>query len=1191
MMDSMNEIDVSWLHNTHSKDSANVHSPRSHPDPRPPLTAHTDSNVLQHKQLAASAPKQIPQRPSDARNGSSEKTPALQGTSTKSASPTNPPTRRNSWMASISSKFSSSPGAHTASPGNNANAPAAKSSTVHDGPGQKSPGGSLQKNTPPPGSKAEGNEPYVPAPPKTAQSGFLHSALRRLSSSSSGQLAANPSRPNHGLCERKVLNVDNQRDRCHIKELESSKLRRVAFCVDVEIAGPPHYIEDENQDDKIVDRNPQCKNKMNERGEGEALKHPDEAKDEKENDGVLRSSGEKLPREPVKEGDDNQPGRKDEVNAAVKVDEVLDRDTTKKKEKKKRSEEERKARKEKKRKQAEANGILPLEVVKNGSDDSLAPASSGPTTPKLQASPTTDPARIYRRCCQLRETPILKKITEQLTSPANSDRYGVVTRIDLSSYWMHLPDLITLGDYLAVVPVKELIMENCGLTDEGVRIVLAGLLAAKSQNYRAHKAQEAGHEGSIERVAFKNNPKIGQQGWRHVSLFIHMSKSLKSMDMSMNPFPQPIPPPQPANHGHLHLHLHRTSSNMSSTSIPDPPEPSSEISCILSKALGERLAGPVLELFNMAETGINTDQLGLLIDGAIKADLRRLGLAQNNITAEGMSHVARYVKHGKCEGLDLGGNDVRDYLEMLAETLDEDHPLWAISLSNCALDPESLWALFSALSKLKNFRFIDLSHNQDLFGAKDNALSLLRKYLPRMPMLKRIHLNDVSMTPEQAIALAETFAESPSLAHVNIMENPEISALASASEENLQEEACALYASLMTAVRVSRSLVCIDIDVPSADSSEIVKALAKQVVAYCLRNMERGPVAEISGSAAMVSDGVEKEVAMPDVLLHLVGHVEDLQDGDSEDECEPAPDQDYMIGGTGVVKALGICLQNSTIESRRPSADRAHSRSGTPTGMRTPRRTVHGKAKDMSKNLLGSARKIRARLQLALIREAQSLDARSNYQRLLFLDTTLERMIKRFEDEYPETRLPARVRASSTLSADKECPKEDSVPSNGNMLTHQNSDLESSFKESYLSDDEGELRPALSRHNSDVSLASRALSQEEGRMHRFGQKWRRELLHPDVEDDIDCTERQEKWAPHLEMLRATLEELGGDELRKKIEAGGPDALLQELNEEASALRQKLIDNDPESWRSFQQAQEAMIKNSTVEGLDAHEKRI
>jgi hypothetical protein len=246
-----------------------------------------------------------------------------------------------------------------------------------------------------------------------------------------------------------------------------------------------------------------------------------------------------------------------------------------------------------------------------------------------------------------------------------------------------------------------------------------------------------------------------------------------------------------------------------------------------------------------------------------------------------------------------------------------------------------------------------------------------------MPLLKRIHLTDVSMTPEQAIALAEVFPDTPSLAHVNIMDNPKLASLASAKDEANQEEACALYASLMAAVRVSKTIICMDIEVPSNDSSEIVKALAKQVVAYCLWNMERGPVAEIS-QAVPEPTWDEKEVAVPDVLLHLVGHAAGSHDLSIEDE--PAPDEDYVIGGTGVVKALGICLRNSV-----PDARRSYPRAVSPDLLGNPDRAVTdsvtgGKAKQVSKNLLGSARRIRARLQPALIKEARE-GASYNYRK------------------------------------------------------------------------------------------------------------------------------------------------------------------------------------------------------------------
>jgi len=464
-------------------------------------------------------------------------------------------------------------------------------------------------------------------------------------------------------------------------------------------------------------------------------------------------------------------------------------------------------------------------------------------------------------------------------------------------------------------------------------------------------------------------------------------------------------------------------------------------------------------------------------------------------------------------------------------------------------------------------------------------------------MLKRIHLNDVSMTAEQAVALAEILPEIPSLAHVSLMENPELSALASASNEKQQEEACALYASLMAAVRVSKTLVCVDIDVPVPESSEVVKALAKQVVAYCLRNMERGQFAEIAEAAAAVSEphGGEKEVAVPDVLLHLVGHVEGFHE--NHDDDEPAPDDDYVIGGTGVVKALGICLRNKINDSRRPSTDLLNS--ADTSGANTPNPISSGRAKDMSKNLLGSARKIRARLQPALMKEAQGGDRYAYSElstsaivrfsvlkivltildRLVFLDKTLERMIQRFEDEYPETRLPEALTSPQLPGP----PISDTA---ANLDAHS-SDTEPPLQEQAGSDEEEvAIRPTLSRHNSDVSLASKALSQEEGRMLRLGQKFRRDILKPEQEDHMPAASKHEVLAPHLEMLRSMIDGLGGDEIRRKIDEGGQEAVLKELSEEASTLRQKLIDCDPEGWTKFREAMEMTEKNvRTVQGVD------
>ena len=142
--------------------------------------------------------------------------------------------RRNSWMSSLSSKFSS-----------NSTTPASTTG---------SPSSPVSKS-PPNNSQAELSNPFGAAvtlaakdpkkidippssPPAGGKSGhtFIQSALRRLGSSGSGGSAAKAA-GSGGVCPRKTMNVDPYRERCSLPDLYLKKPRRVAFCVDVEIAG------------------------------------------------------------------------------------------------------------------------------------------------------------------------------------------------------------------------------------------------------------------------------------------------------------------------------------------------------------------------------------------------------------------------------------------------------------------------------------------------------------------------------------------------------------------------------------------------------------------------------------------------------------------------------------------------------------------------------------------------------------------------------------------------------------------------------------------------------------------------------------------------------------------------------------------------------------------------------------------
>ncbi|KAI9730894.1 MAG: hypothetical protein M1834_005612 [Cirrosporium novae-zelandiae] len=1167
-MEGVQGVDVSWLHHSckEAVPRSDSPSPRLEPNHKEPATSPTPS-PLASPPLVASPPNGAASPPPQP-TANSRPHPITRTNSDRPPNTNSKPksmSRRNSWISSISQRFSSTPAPRPQNPAtdHSNNQKSQTKNTSPPDPNVNPFGAAVSPAVHQEEKKETASSQQQPA---KSHPGFFQSAFRRLSSSGVGGLGRSAS--TGSVCTRKVMNVDPYRDRCKVADLESAKLRRVAFCVDVEIASTPRYPAEEEAPQPPPERRPSLealehaveikKKKSAEqkrKGEGEALKHPEEVAKSKEQNGVVK--GETLTKE---ESERNQ--------SQVEIDmEALKR----KREKKKQNEGARKERRERRRRLAEANGTVPLELTLE-LDSSSSSSPSGTATPNAQDKPTTDPLRIYRRCCQLRETPVLKKIVEEVTAPSSvlAEAPGTVGCLNLSNYTIKLNDCITMGDWLAVVPVRKLILDNCGLTDEAIRIILAALLAVKTMEQARHNktlAKKKGTEsedaeeeklGVVETLSLKNNPKIGPEGWRYIAFFIYMSRTLKAIDLSGIPFPQP-----PSNPSHGPGHLMRT---MSGHQVPPC------LMSIFSKALGERLAWNQLEQLVIGECNLSAECIGKIADGAIQCKLRRLGLANNHLDHKGLEHVARYVAAGYCEGLDLGGNDIPQNLPTLIDVLHEDSSLVALSLAECNLSQGSLLPLFPALMKLPNIRFLDLSHNRNLFATQPDALSLLRKYLPLMPSLKRIHLHDVDMSPDHAIALAEILPECGGLCHIGLLENKALVALADAKDEASQEEACALYASLMVAVRVSNSIICIDIEVPSQESSEIVKALAKQLVAYSLRNLERATLAESWMNLPHAGDNfpLPKEVEVPDVLLHLIGPA-DGTDASSEDEL--APDDDYVIGGTGVVKALGICLGSAHNHSRRPSRDGTPTGSGTITPRNPLSSVARGRARDVSKDLLGSARKIRSRIQIALVREDRAGND-LNYRRLQFLDSTLKRIIERFEDEYPETRIP------DPLDVPGIAP--DSVSDHGSsedtsLNSGKKSEDAAGGSPMFHEDDEGMIIHPLSRRNSDVSIASRALTTEEGQMHRFGQKMRRDILRPQMHDHLHGTTGDEEDLLHIAALRERLETLSGAEIRSMVDKDGVKGVLTQLGatvEELITLKKE----DPAGLEKLKAAQLTALLN-------------
>lgn len=1068
--------------------------------------------------------------------------------------------RRNSWISNLSSKFSSgsTPPSQSTSKGGQPNPKATSSSPSSKLDAPNPFGAAYSPREKQLEDKKDENGPSMSTSPKGPS--FLQNAFRKLSSSSGG-LGKTPA--NGAICERRVMNVDPNRERCKIPDLDQGKLRRVAFCVDVEIAGISRRESDDDDDEEETSpppangrhllpdlnssRNKKTNQKSKDKSEATALKSPQTAvaeKEKQEHADNIEKSAAFIP--------ELAPSESNTVDGEVK-------EPSRKQEKKKRSEEERRERRERRRRHAVANGSVPLQL--NAEEQAEAQNNASST----KALPTTDPVRIYRRCCQLRETPALKRIVDQIASPSSTlaESPGTVAVFELRDFPMTTEDISTFCDWLAIVPVRKLILENCDLTDASTRAILSALLSTKTveqmhgrrgrPSIRKPKSLQSTERMSVvEKLSLKDNPQIGVEGWHHICVFIHLSKSLKAIDLSGIPFPR--------------------------ASATEPGRRStSEISSIFSKCLADRFGGERLEELLLSECKATTEEVGKICDAAITIGLRRFGFANNGLTKEGLEHVLRYFKAGKCEGLDLGGNPIQDHMELLASAIDKNHPLYALSLADCSLTPLVLYPLFQGLTRLSNLRFVDFSHNPGLFSMQPDALAIFRRFLPKMASLKRIHLANVNLNADHVIALAEVLPEIPSLCHLNILENPSVSTLASANDHLSQEEACAVYASLMAAVRVSRTIIAVDIEIPSNESNEVVKALASQIVAYSLRNLERGAIVEeLTDPGDSVAS--RSDVPVPEILQHIVGNGSGDEAYDSEDEL--APDEDYVIGGTGVVKALGVCLGARDHHANEPLlGDQSASPSGTTTPRhRKSRSLVTKRPRDMSKNLLASARNIRTRIQSALVRE-DTAGNDTNYRRLQFLDFTLHRMIQRFEDEYPETRIvqPTVPETSSPNSGDDGsshlgAPGQTQV--NG---TH--ADNETAIDD----DDADNYALRLSRSSSMTSLHARAMTSEEGHVHRLGQGLRRDFLGPSIDptgdgDDEDDDNLSNFDYSYINALRERLDRMHEEQEQEQERSHLADKTFEELGSTVDDLW-TTRKQDTEAFEKFRQSQIAAQINS------------
>lgn len=196
---------------------------------------------------------------------------------------------------------------------------------------------------------------------------------------------------------------------------------------------------------------------------------------------------------------------------------------------------------------------------------------------------------------------------------------------------------------------------------------------------------------------------------------------------------------------------------------------------------------------------------------------------------------------GKLEYLSFEGTDLSSH--QLDPVLDVwlNHPnpnnlsLWALDLTGCRLgrDLTFFTNLFKALQRFPNLRLLYLQHNP-LF-ANPGMIKVLRDWLPRLSILRRLSLASTGLEAQHLVELSRVLPEVKSLAALDITDNPIYEMNDVEEEREGQTEDVSGLIALEAAMRYCRHII--ELELPEGGGIEAAR-LRHKIFLRCFKNIE-----------------------------------------------------------------------------------------------------------------------------------------------------------------------------------------------------------------------------------------------------------------------------------------------------------------------------------------------------------------
>ncbi|MCO5589854.1 hypothetical protein L7F22_043823 [Adiantum nelumboides] len=237
--------------------------------------------------------------------------------------------------------------------------------------------------------------------------------------------------------------------------------------------------------------------------------------------------------------------------------------------------------------------------------------------------------QLYRECCRTREELPLKKM-RSVFQDARQNTPPALKTIDLSFVPLDRQAIEPVADLLSVdFGLQKLVLENCGLADDGLKSILHALLVS----------------GNLPSLSLASNKRIKYHGWRYVGIFMRRAKALKYLDLSENNINK-------ASLEHIIGALRRDEGGkglgekkLAQSTVKDDLDDESLPLTIQAKLLNEETdAVALLTSLRLENCGLKTSSLELLSQSVRFSDLSHLSLRRNRINQFGAVALALMLK-------------------------------------------------------------------------------------------------------------------------------------------------------------------------------------------------------------------------------------------------------------------------------------------------------------------------------------------------------------------------------------------------------------------------------------------------------------------------------------------------------------------------------------------------------------------